>query len=102
MSSKARLVITAVVLESPFSEAGPDPRVLQSIRVLADRTAVFTARLVRGLYVDHERLRANVDGALLLATALTLLSRAGPRWEALPLYAARWSLTAGDRLGSPA
>jgi fumarate hydratase class II len=44
--------------------------VLQSIRVLADSTAVFTARLVRGLDVDHERLRANVDGALLLATAL--------------------------------
>jgi fumarate hydratase class II len=44
--------------------------VLQSIRVLADSTAVFTVRLVRGLEVDHERLRANVDGALLLATAL--------------------------------
>jgi len=44
--------------------------VLQSIRVLADSTAVFTARLVRGLEVDHERLRANVDGALLLTTAL--------------------------------
>jgi fumarate hydratase, class II len=44
--------------------------VLQSVRVLADSTDVFTNRLVRELEVDPQRLQANVDNALLLVTAL--------------------------------
>ncbi|WIX83327.1 class II fumarate hydratase [Amycolatopsis carbonis] len=44
--------------------------VLQSIRILADSVTVFDARLVRDLEVDRDRLAVNVDGALLLATAL--------------------------------
>jgi len=43
---------------------------LQSIRVLADSARVFAERLVQGLEADAERLAANVDNALLLATAL--------------------------------
>ncbi|WP_028923069.1 class II fumarate hydratase [Pseudonocardia acaciae] len=45
--------------------------VLRSIRILADATEVFTARLVRGLDVDRDRLAADVSRALPLATALT-------------------------------
>ncbi|MDP4026867.1 class II fumarate hydratase [Methylobacterium sp. NEAU 140] len=43
---------------------------LQSIRLLADGTRVFTTKLVRDLDVDRDRLAANVANALLLATAL--------------------------------
>ena len=43
---------------------------LQSIRLLADAAHVFAAKLVTGLEVDRKRLAANVEQALLLATAL--------------------------------
>ncbi len=43
---------------------------LQSIRVLADSARVFAERLVQGIEADTDRLAANVDNALLLATAL--------------------------------
>lgn len=46
---------------------------LQSIRLLADGSQVFAAKLVHGLDVDRERLAANVANALLLATALNPL-----------------------------
>ncbi len=46
---------------------------LQSIRLLADGSRVFAAKLVHGLDVDRERLAANVANALLLATALNPL-----------------------------
>jgi fumarate hydratase class II len=44
--------------------------VLQSIRILADGTDVFTSRLIRDLDVDRRQLAANVANAPLLATAL--------------------------------
>jgi fumarate hydratase class II len=44
--------------------------VLQSIRILADSTDVFTSRLIRDLDVDRRQLAANVANAPLLATAL--------------------------------
>jgi fumarate hydratase, class II len=44
--------------------------VLRSIRILAEAVELFSTRLVRGLDVDRDRLAANVDNALLLATAL--------------------------------
>jgi fumarate hydratase class II len=43
---------------------------LQSIRLLADAAHVLAAKLVTGLEVDRKRLAANVEQALLLATAL--------------------------------
>ncbi|HKS11615.1 MAG TPA: class II fumarate hydratase [Pseudomonas sp.] len=43
---------------------------LQSIDVLANATAIFTERLVKGLEVNAPRLAANVENALLIATAL--------------------------------
>ena len=43
---------------------------LQSIRLLADAARVFAAKLIVGLDVDRKRLAANVEQALLLATAL--------------------------------
>ena len=44
--------------------------VLQSIRVLADTSRIFSERLVRDLGVDCARLAANVANSLLLATSL--------------------------------
>ena len=43
---------------------------LQSIRVLADAVGVFATRLVAGLELDHARLAANVQNALLTVTVL--------------------------------
>ncbi|XAH23687.1 class II fumarate hydratase [Xylophilus sp. GW821-FHT01B05] len=43
---------------------------LQSIRVLADAARVFAERLVKDLELDHARLAANVEQALLAVTAL--------------------------------
>ena len=43
---------------------------LQSIRLLADAAHVFAAKLVNGLEIDRKRLAANIEQALLLATAL--------------------------------
>ena len=43
---------------------------LQSIRLLGDAAHVLAAKLVTGLEVDRKRLAANVEQALLLATAL--------------------------------
>jgi fumarate hydratase class II len=44
--------------------------VLQSIRILADTSRIFSGRLVRDLAVDRARLAANVSNSLLLATSL--------------------------------
>ncbi|WP_044529334.1 class II fumarate hydratase [Herbaspirillum sp. B65] len=46
---------------------------LNSIRILADASRVFTLRLVQGLEVDEGRLARNVENALLLVTALNPL-----------------------------
>jgi len=43
---------------------------LQSIRLLADGARIFAQRMIRDLDVDRRRLKANVDNALLRATAL--------------------------------
>jgi len=43
---------------------------LDSIRVLADSSALFARRFVRGLDVNHAQLARNVDNALLTVTAL--------------------------------
>ena len=44
--------------------------VLQSIRLLADASRLFSDKLLRGIEVDCDRLATNVSNALLLATAL--------------------------------
>jgi fumarate hydratase class II len=44
--------------------------ILQSIRILADSSRIFSLRLVRDLTVDRARLALNVSNALLLATSL--------------------------------
>ena len=46
---------------------------LQSVRLLADAVESFTARCVTGLTPDRERVGAQVDGSLMLVTALTPL-----------------------------
>ena len=43
---------------------------LRSVRLLADATRAFAGKLVDGLEVDRPQLAANVENALLLATAL--------------------------------
>ncbi|MFM0726389.1 class II fumarate hydratase [Paraburkholderia strydomiana] len=43
---------------------------LQSLRVLADSSALFARRFVRGIEVDREQLATNVDRSLLAVTAL--------------------------------
>jgi fumarate hydratase class II len=43
---------------------------LQSIRILADSTRVFAARLIHDLDIDREKIASNVSNALLLATVL--------------------------------
>ena len=44
--------------------------VLQSIRVLADASRIFSARLVKNLAVDRARLASYVSNSLLLTTSL--------------------------------
>ncbi|NVO14009.1 MAG: class II fumarate hydratase [Rhodoplanes sp.] len=43
---------------------------LQAIRLMSDATRVLATRFIAGIEVDHARLAANVQSALLLATAL--------------------------------
>ena len=43
---------------------------LRSVRLLADATRAFAGKLVDGLEVNRPQLAANVENALLLATAL--------------------------------
>lgn len=43
---------------------------LQSIRLLSDASGLFADKMIAGIEVDRERLAGNVEGALLLATAL--------------------------------
>ena len=44
--------------------------VLQSIRVLADASRIFSGRLVKNLAVDRARLASYVSNSLLLTTSL--------------------------------
>ncbi|TDR85405.1 class II fumarate hydratase [Enterovirga rhinocerotis] len=43
---------------------------LRAIRLLSDAARLFADRMIEGLEVDRDRLAANVEGSLLLATAL--------------------------------
>lgn len=44
--------------------------VLESIRLLSDACVAFDAFCARGMVADKERIRAHLDGSLMLVTAL--------------------------------